>query len=70
MTFFHFVLLQLPPATVEALTDLELLNALKTASSKRTHTVPRQIVGTWWMRGSTEGVLVDGRNPAPPWLMG
>lgn len=44
MTFFHFVLLQLPPATVEALTDLELLNALKTASSKRTHTVHQDVL--------------------------
>eukprot|EP00435_Cladocopium_sp_Y103_P032356 s607_g8.t1 len=44
MTFFHFVLLQLPPATVEALTDPELLNALKMASSKRTHTVHQDVL--------------------------
>lgn len=44
MTLFHFVLLQLPCATVEALTDPELLNALKMASSKRTHTVHQDVL--------------------------
>ena len=47
MTLFHFVLLQLPCATVEALTDPELLNALKMASSKRTHTVPASRAAGW-----------------------
>ncbi len=39
MTFFHFVLLQLPSSIVDALTDPELMDALKQANNKRTHTV-------------------------------
>jgi len=44
MTFFHFVLLQLPSSIVDALTDPELMDALKQANNKRTHTVHQDVV--------------------------
>ena len=69
MTFFHFVLLQLPSSIVDALTDPELMDALKHANNKRTHTVgrgnsrvggdhirqkdPKRISMQWWKGGSS-----------------
>lgn len=44
MSFFHFVLLQLRSSTLDLLTEPELLDALRQASGKRTHTVHQDVV--------------------------
>lgn len=50
MSFFHFVLLQLRSSTLDLLTEPELLDALRQASGKRTHTVHQDVVAPWRRR--------------------
>eukprot|EP00913_Durusdinium_trenchii_P025596 g24024.t1 len=70
MSFFHFVLLQLRSSTLDLLTEPELLDALRQASGKRTHTVHldgfrhlERLVSNGTFKGESIPPMRDGEDP-------